>query len=429
MEKSGRRAPVLCLLFLFALGALAAHGDPAASLSLRPQEVALATQTLVIQPFANNRFTASLAGAPFMDVDLTPYVHLGAGDCLIPENTQLYINGPENYYPLSPNKRLICLLCTTNDDAYAVIVIDLWKKTVARMEMTPYWFCEKLHGLRWVSNTRFVVRALPHDWLFDVANPSASRQLIDEYGLTWDAKRDNDASVYGKANYDMRGSKALALHGGDMALARPRDLSEAIKYDGRFVYPIETQGFPGEWEYPRSGSVIHMPPDKKHPGIDYQTACETVKADGAILPQVHAFSKSAFIADTPWVGFLEQVFPPDKFEPVLETNFVFIDAHRANAVPPKPGEVRIVKIPVESLAPKSLLAYRDMLFELEAKWNDTSKTLEIWQNNAVKIYETSVTFTPGDDGQPELKTVGLPVFHLKGKEYVPILKDEGGVEE
>jgi hypothetical protein len=258
-----------------------------------------------------------------------------------------------------------------------VILVDLLGKTVRRQKLCRRTDCFLYEGsfdqIEWVTPTKIgIPRRLPNDGyiIYDIVTES-SKLLSGEAFVVWDSKGENRASIYGKAYRFARG-----ISRPDSIPAPPLVVSEALRYNGYWVYPEALEGFMTPEEYTRWSSDISVREYGKG-----KLQLPIIRTRGVAIAENHVLSEMTFIAKTSWVGFFEQVFPLVEMDKVLESNAVILDAHRVNTNPPSLAAITIRKTPIPAMIPKNKAEYMALVQNLFSKWNSETQCLELWKSD------------------------------------------------
>jgi hypothetical protein len=303
-------------------------------------------------------------GKEFITLDLVKYTTAGE---------RLWGEERPELRPVSPDGQYIPLLIrAAGKDNFDILLLNLKDKTLKRQELyrNTYFHMDKLE---WITPTKIgIPHRLPNDGyiIYDIVAES-SELLPGEAFVVWDAKGENRASIHGKAYRYARG-----ISRPDSIPAPPLVVSEALRYNGFWVYPESLEGFITVEEYLRWHSDIGVREygkGKLQPPI--------IRTLGVAVARNHVLSELAFVAKTSWVGFFEQVFPLGETDKVLESNAVILDAHRVNTNPPFPEGIAIRKTPIPSMIPKEKAEYMSLVKNLFAKWNSETQCLELWKSD------------------------------------------------
>lgn len=371
----------------------------------------------------NSRATILKNGEPYIQYDLARIIDASKSEYIVPKNAHAYIG---ELYPLSPDERYMPVLCRKpgngGGNGLFVILFDLLERRVFRQEITDdRSFISRYLTIKWQTNRQFTVHGtrMRHSaWLLhNIDDPTRNVAARYETSLVWDRMGVNYCTLYGKDVLYQQTSFAGEHEPTVSELFQlTADNSEAIKYNHYWIYPEFAQRI-----------------RKRHNWfpLDPLSRPETpIDSHGIRLRQVgadtrHVFSGLSFLADTPWVGCLEQVLPAGVFERVLETNVVLINGENVNTDPPLAEDVRIVKKRVAPLVPKNVSEYIDMAKYLSSRWNSKSKRLEIVRTtdgmkkeSEMTYYELPITFEVDDAGET-VPIAGECILHFKDNAYRP----------
>ena len=373
----------------------------------------------------DSRVTIFWNGVKFLEYDLLDVVDVRSEEIPAP-HTHEYIG---KKYPLSPNQRYIPVLANSRPPhpiRMFVVLFDLVEKRVFRQAVTED--SRPLRGnyaIRWLDNEKFLVFSLEpwcNAWvLHDIKDPSRNEKMVFQTDLVLDQARGNYCAIFGKPILfeEQRRSwedKPTAARRFDFV----GNHSESIRYNNTWVYPEFAQQF--SKKTPANSDMVNAP--------DAPVGQQGINLERLGSIRRHMFSNPVFVGDTPWVAFLERVFEAGAYDRALESNLVLLDAHRVSTDPPRPEDIEIVKIPVPSLTPESVLEYIDMAKHLETRWDGTTNRLAVVQTKKglpkeqeTTLYEVPIEVAEDQAAVSPVRFGGEVTFHLATRDYVPLEKE------
>ena len=306
--------------------------------------------------------------------------------------------------------------------SFFVILVDLVEGQVFRQEVADSSYPVLSYpSIRWIGPTKFLisgVKAPSIEYLLhNVDDPSLNGVLLMETEPVWSLDGRHYATVFGKRGLLPWPSGAEPMLDKPAAELFPylAGRTEVVKYMGHWVYPERFQSYPKDTVYP----PIHR---QGQGPLDEHGFKLADWPDG----RRHVFSTPVFLGDTTWFGFLEHVYADSRYDNVLETNLVLIDAHRVNSDPPRPEDVRVVKKAVPSLVPKNAEEYVDLAKHLTARWNAERGLLEVVQTKPGlakererQLWLASLTLPQAADGAG-VPQIGACAFQLREVGYAPL---------
>jgi len=274
--------------------------------------------------------------------------------------------------PVSPDGKhipLYTIITEAEDSAADLILLELNTHAVVRQSLyrnIPYF---RIGSINWLAPTRIGVSygaSIQKYLIHDIAT-NTTKYLTGEGVVASDSQGANYASVFGKLHW-------ITRHGQTRIYPEQLLVSEALRYNSYWVYPAPLTGFMTEVEYDKWQSDIGIRESGKGKGEP-----PIIRSCGVAIDRNHVLSTLAFLGNTPWVGFFEQIFPTGKFDQVLESNVVLLDAHRVQTNPPVADDILVKKRPMPSIVPTTHTEYIHLATTRLAKWNGATSSLELWE--------------------------------------------------
>lgn len=305
------------------------------------------------------KFRVMKNGEEYMNFDLKPYLEIAkknsgeGGDPLIlhPED--------ESMHPISPDNKYIVFIAyglrRYEPDDSDIILVNLQDKSISVQELYKR-ISIYIGGIGWISPTRIVVypHTNRHGYIsYDVVKKKLL-YLDKDTEVVWDSHFDNYATKYGDIEWFIGG---IPLKVYTIRSKTKLKLSDAIRYNSYWIYPERIKD-----------SMIHD---------------DGIAIDG----ERFVLSTPIFIGDTNWIGFMEQIYPIDFYDKVIESSIVVVDAHKVKTDLPLKGDVVIKRLAIDSIVPKTESEYVDLELNLVAKWNKETKSIEIWKDQGLRERE------------------------------------------
>jgi hypothetical protein len=299
----------------------------------------------------------------YLTVDLAPYTKDG---------TALW---PSQRQPLSPDGAYLPLyVLDKNTQGSDILLLDVRTGTVVRnnlLEMPTY----RMATVTWLAPRVLGIpsRAPIEECLIHSVNTNKTKHLTGEGVVVCDSQGANYASVFGKLHW-------ITRHGQTRIYPEQLLVSEALRYNSYWVYPTPLTGFMTEVEYVKWQSDIGIRESGKGKGEP-----PIIRSCGVAIDRNHVLSAPIFVENTTWVGFFEQVYPIGKFDQVLESNVVLLDAHRVHTNPPVAGDILVKKNPIPSVVPTTHSEYIHLATTRVAQWNGETRCLELWETQGLLV--------------------------------------------
>ena len=241
----------------------------------------------------------------------------------------------------SPNGERFVFGAVSKANAFetTLLLLDCPSRSITRMEFD----IEIRSGdFEWVSDEKVLNRAdhpLSRNVVFDISAATAVR-VEGGPSLVFSKSAEEYSLIIGEMAF------YRPLHGSPPFEKLGTDLSSFLMYSGKAVYP-----------FVREAPVDEIAFDS---GIATGTYC-------------YDLSGPAFLGDSRWVGFLEQVYTVEANPQLLESNVVALRpiGGRVDAV----GDVEVVRNAIPPFI--NTILTRD----IACRWNEAARCLEVWRRS------------------------------------------------
>jgi hypothetical protein len=246
--------------------------------------------------------------------------------------------------------------------------------------------------------------------LFDVKTEKTKILLGEESFPKWDNNDNNYVSIYGKCSYFQ--GRNIPEFNGDYITTGGAVMSEVIRYNSYCVYPKSVRSFRNKDEYYQWRKYCHYGPNVEIP-VDKTKLYDSGVYDDCL----HYYSRPVFISKSTWAGVYEIIFENGNTSDMIEMNAMMIDAHEVDSDPPSESKILIKKKKIQlQLTHLTDAQWGDLIMNLEARWNDKEKRLELWKRIGWKT-----DFNPPQ----ELGYIDVNIDDMLFGSYIKVLPDSG----